>query len=281
MIETTTRRAFKAIYRPGTENTGWARLRPKVIGLYGRFAGMVEAPPQRTDYFIYFAHEPVLVPTAGDVIRLPAQALFIVPPDMPVRHGKEHGYWRRSWLRCRGWAVADILRDCGVPAARPLPVPSPALHEHYLRALHREMNHPRGPEAANIEDLFRLWLRHVRREALPTSGPPIPDRFLRARNFIEENFLEGLTLDRIAAEIHLSRSQLCRGFRQYFELSPIDYALHLRLEYAAELLDNVNLNITEVALESGFRDVFYFSRCFKKHMEVSPSAYRKARTRDR
>ncbi len=54
-----------------------------------------------------------------------------------------------------------------------------------------------------------------------------------------------------------------------------DYLVRYRLAIAQRLLKESRLCIAEVAASAGYMDVKYFSRLFKKHMSITPSAFRK------
>jgi YesN/AraC family two-component response regulator len=52
------------------------------------------------------------------------------------------------------------------------------------------------------------------------------------------------------------------------------YFIHLRVRLACRLLDLSDKPIKVVAIETGYRDPYYFSRVFKKAMGLSPEKYR-------
>ena len=49
---------------------------------------------------------------------------------------------------------------------------------------------------------------------------------------------------------------------------------NVRIKKATELLINSDMNVSEIAYETGFNDPYYFSRLFKKYHNMSPSDYR-------
>ena len=77
----------------------------------------------------------------------------------------------------------------------------------------------------------------------------------------------------LAALCGVSEPYLRRLFHAVFGVSPIAYVNGLRIRYAKELLSAREYSVTEVASLSGFRDVSYFSREFKKATGVSPVKY--------
>jgi len=82
------------------------------------------------------------------------------------------------------------------------------------------------------------------------------------------------TLDGLADEVHLSRSQLVRSFDAATGLSPMACLRQMRVERMARLLVSTDLSITKAAREVGWKDPFYASRCFHAAYGMSPTAYR-------
>jgi signal transduction histidine kinase/DNA-binding response OmpR family regulator len=73
----------------------------------------------------------------------------------------------------------------------------------------------------------------------------------------------------------VSKSQLHRKVKALTGVSVTQYVNHIKIQKAKELLLNTELNINEIAYEVGYDDPTYFSRVFKKVMEVSPDQFRK------
>lgn len=73
----------------------------------------------------------------------------------------------------------------------------------------------------------------------------------------------------------LSATQYRTLFSKMFHMSPKQYVLKLKLDYAKELLCQTSVSILYIAEKCGFNDGFYFSALFKKKCGCSPSEYRK------
>jgi AraC family L-rhamnose operon transcriptional activator RhaR len=103
-------------------------------------------------------------------------------------------------------------------------------------------------------------------------------RIGEAISHLEANYARPVRLEELARIAHMSARTFLREFREAMETSPIDYLVRLRSARAAELLLKApELNITEIAFRTGFRDSNYFSRTFKGVMGVSPREYRQGR----
>lgn len=100
-------------------------------------------------------------------------------------------------------------------------------------------------------------------------------RIGEAVTYIEEHFLQPITLQAMADKAYLSTRQFQRVFTRNYHTTPMDYVIRKRLDYSCTLLRHPNLSISQVALESGFRDQNYYARQFRKVYNCTPSEYRK------
>ena len=80
------------------------------------------------------------------------------------------------------------------------------------------------------------------------------------------------TLSEIAG---LSQRYFNQLFYSEYKSTPKEYATHLRINRARELLNDAKLRITDIAISLGYCDVYHFSRIFKKETGYSPNEYRK------
>ncbi len=99
------------------------------------------------------------------------------------------------------------------------------------------------------------------------------DRLLHA---IENNMSNAdYTVDQMAADVALSRSNLYRRMQAMLGITPNDFLRNVRLKRAATLLAGTNIPVSQVAVAVGFGSARYFSQYFKKMFGVTPSEYRK------
>lgn len=101
------------------------------------------------------------------------------------------------------------------------------------------------------------------------------DFIQRAKAIIDENMFDPqFGLDLFATKLNISQSQLRRKLFALTGLTPVRFIRQYRLAKAIDLLKNSDLNISQVAYETGFSDPKYFSRVFTKEIGVSPSEFR-------
>lgn len=93
--------------------------------------------------------------------------------------------------------------------------------------------------------------------------------------YVENHYMDKITIEDIAAEVHLSQSHFMKYFKHTMGTSFIDYLNEYRLTMASRLLISSESSILDIAAEVGFENLSYFNRTFKKRFDMTPSAYRK------
>jgi LacI family transcriptional regulator len=101
-----------------------------------------------------------------------------------------------------------------------------------------------------------------------------------ALRHIRGHACEGLRVDDLLDQIHLSRSVLERRFQRLVGRSPKAEIFRVQLERAKQLLTESNLSIDVVAGRSGFRDGRYLCDVFARKVRMTPGTYREQMRRD-
>jgi len=96
----------------------------------------------------------------------------------------------------------------------------------------------------------------------------------RARDFIDRNQAEDLSLEAVAKAVNTSTFYFCKMFKRATGLTFTEYLSRVRVEKAKSLLLNPHIRISEVAFEVGVQSLSQFNRVFKKITGQSPSQYR-------
>ena len=97
----------------------------------------------------------------------------------------------------------------------------------------------------------------------------------RILDYLNENFAEPLTLQKISAKFFISTSNLSHYFKRETGLSPMQYILQRRIGEAQSLLVETTLPIRDIEERLGFSDSAHFSKMFKKYVGVTPGEYRR------
>lgn len=95
-----------------------------------------------------------------------------------------------------------------------------------------------------------------------------------AIDYIHSNFRKrSISVSQLADICAVSETYFRKIFKKIYSVSPNQYIINLRLEYASQLLQSHLYTISEVSERSGFHDVKYFSRLFRKRSGYSPREY--------
>ena len=83
-----------------------------------------------------------------------------------------------------------------------------------------------------------------------------------------------VSLDELAQELHISKSNLIRLFKKQYGVTPYEYLLRLKMDAAKLLLRNTQMSVKEIARRICICDEHYFSSLFLKRIGVRPRDYR-------
>ena len=104
-------------------------------------------------------------------------------------------------------------------------------------------------------------------------GVELPS-IVRAKAFIEDQYAEELSLDRVAKAVNMSSFYFCKVFRKVTGMTFTEYLARIRIEQVKTLLLEPHARISEAAFAVGFQSLSQFNRVFRRIAGESPSTYR-------
>ena len=148
-----------------------------------------------------------------------------------------------------------------------------------------EIHHLRdkGPDSRELQmqiALMEIWLRiyeHADCPEEPEENGRDIERIRTLMEYVQKHYGEKVTLEELADQIHLCKSESCRLFKRYMKESLFDYLLAYRVERSLELLRHTDLDVTGIAGNCGFTNPGYYARIFRRKMGCTPLQYRKNR----
>jgi AraC-like DNA-binding protein len=258
----------------------WSAMSP-ALRIYGLAiqehmrGGIVERPRGSDRYLLMFFHSEALIGAGAPPEIVPANSLMIWPPGCKQTYGHPRAAWNHSWIVLDGAHVSRELRAQKIPCGQVIAQIDASAVEHHLLCIHRELAGREKPDPVILKNILQNWLREIRRSSAGDSFTrTIPRKYMALKRELEELFDRRPHLDTLARKLHVSRWHLCREFKRYFGLSPIDCLLRMRMQHAAHLLRERQFNVSEIARQVGYDDAFHFSKLFKKHYGVSPRKMR-------
>lgn len=203
---------------------------------------------------------------------------FLLYPGMWHRYKPhENSGWTEYWIGFKGYypdnfMKQDFFRNSG-------PVIELGADEEILILFHKlfatveegQLGYPQVLSSILLEIMARI---HSHSYYGQQHNDQEQSLVLKAKFLMREAIEESTNIEDIVKELPVSYSKFRKMFKQVTGESPNQYYLNLRLKKAKHLLDSTHLPVNEVAYQTGFESVFYFSRLFKKKHGVSPKAYR-------
>lgn len=159
------------------------------------------------------------------------------------------------------------------------------LIDHVNNAIAANLTQRFGYELVTKAELCLFWagiLEHhtpAEAPAQDASGENSSDsrRVKEAILYVEKHHTEAITLDDIAASIHVSKSECCRCFKRTLHITPIEYVMKYRIFEATRKIkrgDPEAKSISSLAMSVGFNNASYFNKLFKKYVQCTPSQYK-------
>jgi len=178
-----------------------------------------------------------------------------------------------------GTQSSQWLRHCGLPAGSVGEVFPPSeihpLFDELIRSGRRATRH--APELCrHLLECLGVKLLEARAPHRGADSVAFATH-QKCRQWIAENFLRLTSLEQVARECHVDTAYLCRLFRRFDHQSPYQFLTRLKMNVAAEQLQQPGALVKNVAADLGFANPFHFSRVFKAVFSVAPDSFRKLR----
>lgn len=124
-----------------------------------------------------------------------------------------------------------------------------------------------------IDELFILIARKQTHQK--NSYRDFPQTFTKLEQTLRENLAHQWTVEEMAGLVGLGTTSFAEKVKSYTGFSPLNYLITIRISEAIKLLKKQDLNVTSIALDTGFYSSQHFSTTFKKLTGYTPSEFRK------
>ncbi len=189
-----------------------------------------------------------------------------------------HQEWRCVFVRMKGNVVKDLYHmlkntDC-------LQF-SMSTYSRFHQIINKMMENAELPQPGK-EMLYSSYILALLTEIIVftqtdcRSYKTMPPVIHEMRYYIQNCYMEQLSLDSLSTRFHLSKYHLSREFKKYVHMGPNEFIIRVRLEKAKELLVSTNKSVEQISREVGVFNTNHFRYLFQKHENMTPSSFRRS-----
>ncbi len=237
---------------------------------------------------VFFFHNREYIARSGDLILIDSNLIHMTKS----REGSQEGHNRVILYIARekmaeydqlfpSLQLAHFFRD--FYGVYPLDQEQQALFLNLFRTLRhaldtREHNYRTGIDLSIMNWLYTIMGFVRSRKPDSSRFAPVTPRsqiVYSITEYLAENCSQSISLDQLAQRFHLSKSYVCRIFKEVTSYTVCEYINIHRIRKAARYLEETDMSISQIAQELGFESLTYFERIFKTYMTLSPLKYRK------
>lgn len=205
---------------------------------------------------------------------------FILYPDTEVKYYADpDDPWEYAWAGFMGTDAAVMVRATDFARKRPVigrdKIPGDLIWRQ-LEQIYQVRGTTYEAAAAMTGALYTMLSVFIHYAEKEEKKDDLRQVYVeRAKDYIASSYSYPITVEDVADYTGISRSYLFRAFQAYQKQSPKEYLTEYRIRQACHLLRETGLSVASIAYSVGFEDNLYFSKAFKKKMQMSPSQYRK------
>lgn len=213
----------------------------------------------------------------GTETEIPAGTGFFVPASYPHEYWPVGDVWDNHWIIPGGHACEAMLAETGLDRPQTFTLGSTDMLEHFFRNMHEALQSDRiggNLRASGYLYDFLIELDRVRNSGDMSGGshPAVS----KCVEYIDENYMNQITMDELCSTAGVSKQHLCRLFRNVLGVRPMEYIAKRRIQAAKEILSGTGTPIEEISETVGFCTPSYFCKLFKRYEGITPTQFRRS-----
>lgn len=146
-----------------------------------------------------------------------------------------------------------------------------------LHQIHSELVNPEIGHVTRVNHFIDSLLIIIARQSTRQADPrrDFPRTFMKLEQALRRNLSHQWTVEEMAALFGLGTTAFTERVKHYTGFSPLNYLINIRVSEAIKLLKRADVNLTNIALDTGFYSSQHFSTTFKKLTGYTPGQFRK------
>lgn len=229
-------------------------------------------PCMRSNYLIHYVYSGEgIFKTENAEYRLHKNQMFLIMPNqLTYYRADENNPWLYRWIEFGGSMVPKILKSSGLCEQLPIRDDEQMITGNALSdiVLSKDMH---------FTDLMQKFWGFISAMSVHdnmSQNTSIHKYIDKAEIFIKTNVHKKISVSDVAAYVGIDRSYLSRLFQTHKNTTPQQYIISLKMNVAAQYLQNTDISISEAAYSVGYTDTHVFNKAFKTRFGISPSAWR-------
>lgn len=216
----------------------------------------------------------------GKTYSIDRNHIFFLPPGVETYYEADMKEpWYYCWIAFHGTLADELVKKAGLTEKHPV------IGIHDADGIGQMIRHTVNFPEINAHDflmrrgMLSLILARVIEESdsETRSGTDLYSLSYAdyAVRYIQLHFQEKVRIGKLAEHIGISRSYLVKVMKDNVGMSPQEYLMKVRMEFAAHCIVHSEDSIRDVALRCGYDDSLAFSKAFKSYYGMSPSEARR------
>lgn len=218
---------------------------------------------------------------SGDMILIPDAIPHIARPNIHLTYVRSVINFTDTYLKLFPNAIMRNVLDLFETGGRLVhwDISEQYELEKLISKLQTEFSENKfGAETLGAAFLFQLLIMTYRKVGTVQNSRQLSQREVYVEQtlaLINRTYNEEIDLNMIANCININKHYMCHCFKEVTGYTIVAYMQRKRMEEAKKLLQSSNESVTHIASRVGIKNGSHFSRQFKEHYGVTPSAYRK------
>jgi len=221
-----------------------------------------------------------LIAGQGTAVTRPGDVVLYAPQEpQDYATAPETGHWQLLWTHFvpKPHWHAWLHWPVGENGLKLLRLENSEIHDDFRIAMKRMIGQAKRPLPI-ASDLALLALEEAllwaKLAAFRDQWVTMDDRVRKAINYLAAHFRDPFQMEKLAQYSGLSVSRLAHLFTDQVGMSPQRFLEQHRMQIASRLLRMTDFTVTQVAVEAGYLDPFYFSNRFRRYSGTSPTQFR-------
>ncbi len=209
--------------------------------------------------------------TQGEVLPLEAGDVFFSFPAVPfaIESVSDFKYMYISFLGARGNRIMEKL---GICAKSPLYPHCQELAAVWTQGLHSPAQLSDIASEAVLLHTFAYLGGKLSNFSENDQGRT--DLISIIQKYVDEHFSDpDFSLEQLGKDLKYNKKYLSTVFKRHVGVGIVDYLHTVRIQHACTMLKQGFTSVSDVALRCGYPDAQYFSKVFKRRMNLSPREY--------